>query len=127
MFGFFKKKDVCIEWLIKVDKVYIDALRSNNASKLERYFSRRCLGRVVEIVNSNRDNLCGLERYRDVAYTLQSKTDRQLIYLKITIIFYYKKSFKSSDNMKLVEKCKKIRLIIALTNIIYKIGEFKIW
>lgn len=84
MFGFFKKKDVCIEWLIKVDKVYIDALRSNNASKLERYFSRRCLGRVVEIVNSNRDNLCGLERYRDVAYTLQSKTDRQLIYLKIT-------------------------------------------
>lgn len=82
MFGFFKKKDACVDWLEKVDKVYTDALRRNNASKLERYFSRRCLGRVVEIVNSNRDNLCGLERYREVAYTLQSKTGEQSVYLK---------------------------------------------
>ena len=82
--GLFKKKDACIDWLTKVDKVYVDALRSNNARGLERYFSRRCLGRVVEIVNSNTDNLCGLERYRDVTYTLHKKLDRGFIYLKKT-------------------------------------------
>ena len=33
-------------------------------------------------MRSNRDNLCGLERYRMVTYTLQDKSDQQLVYVK---------------------------------------------
>lgn len=82
--GLFRKKDACIDWLMKVDKVYISALRTNSARSLERYFSRKCLSRVVEFVNSNRDNLCGLERYREVSYTLHTKLDNSFVYLKKT-------------------------------------------
>lgn len=80
--GLFKKRDDCVDWLKKVDKVYVAALRQNNARGLEPYFSRKCLGRLVEVVNSNTDNLCGLERYREVTYTLKSKSENMLVYLK---------------------------------------------
>lgn len=80
--GLFKRKDADIEWLEKADKAYVSALRTNNAGLLEKYFSRECLSRVVEVVTSNRDNLCGLERYRVVTYTLQKRTDTDVVYLK---------------------------------------------
>ena len=82
MFGLFKKKDACIAWLSKLDKVYTDALRLRNPKLLEPYFTRRCLSKVVERINHGDNSLHGLERYRDVTFVLQSKYEEQSVYIK---------------------------------------------
>ena len=82
MIGLFKKKDPCIKWLEELDATYTGALRRKNARLLEPYFTRKCLTRVVELVNSSNDLLCGLERYRVVNYTVKSKEPESTVYLK---------------------------------------------
>ena len=80
--GLFKRKDACAAWLDKLDTVYTDALRTKNTRLLEPYFTRKCLSKVVEIVASGNSAMCGLERYREVTFTLSDRTSDYVVYRK---------------------------------------------